>query len=124
MVDWFFSLFVFSFSVTYTSFFLIFNCRPTEINSTCNEWKLKSPALCSTELLTSKPLPSLHSSVLYDYFPLHFHLLLEHNSILKQHPLYSFCCLHEFTILCFPPPFLLLLIKFPLESMYFSPSVL
>lgn len=53
------------------SSFLISNSVPTVVNSTCNKWKLKSPALCSTGLFTSKkPLPSPYSVLFFSFtFP-------------------------------------------------------
>lgn len=81
--------------LTLLSFFLISNSRPTVVNVTCNEWKSKSPALCSTGLFTSKSPPFPHSSVLCSVLFLYISTYFLHITLSKQHPFYSVCCLYK-----------------------------
>lgn len=70
--------------LTLLSFFLISNSRATVVNSTCNEWKLESPALYSTGLFTSKSLPFPHSSVLYSALFLYISTYFLHVTLLQN----------------------------------------
>lgn len=102
----------------------ISNSRPTVVNSTCNEWKLKSPALCSTGLSTSKTLPSPHSSVLYSVLFLYISTYFLNTTLLQNSTLSIQFVVNTNLPSFFPPHFLSLPIKFPLESICFSPSLL